>query len=529
MATFAVVMAALLLLPRTPSTKTYMLMAEYGMLLPGLALGLPAIPSVGRSRRLPVPPVLLTLAVFLVLVLLTQHFIIRDVISGDDSAYHFQARVFAQGMLAAEAPPDVAVDGSSLRALFRFHHHVMVGDRWMSQYPPGWPAFLGLAIGVGLDWLLNPLLAVWILFLLWRIGGLLYSPRTGALAVALAALSPSFQHQSSGFLSHASCGAFIISAFYLFLRAREGSFWPRAALSLLCLTVALTIRPYTGFWAGAVVGVLLLAEAHRRGRALRLLLLGTAAGVVFLAAFLGYNLYLHGRLSSYSSGGWAPGAMFVANAGDVWRTIGVRTRWSVQAAMFYAFPFVFPLAAYALWRDEERRSAGWMLTALFLGTVAGYGLSKAVSGPSFGERYYYEVHFAVFLLAARGLLLLWETWGRAALPVLSPAVASCLLVYGVHVTVYAREATALFDPHAAVLAISRQVTEAGTVMFLPVNLGRDTNPNAPRWRDAPVVYLEDPGEALRAPVARILGRRTWYVLAYDADTGKASFTLGALP
>jgi hypothetical protein len=221
--------------------------------------------------------------------------------------------------------------------------------------------------------------------------------------------------------------------------------------------------------------------------------------------------------------------MFVANAGEVWRTIAVRTRWSVQAAMFYALPFVFPLAAYTLWRDEEQRSAGWMLTALFLGSVAGYSLTKAVSGPSFGERYYYEVHFALFLLAARGLLLLWETWGRATLPILSPAVALCLLVYGAHVTFYAREATALFDPHAAVLAVSRQVTEPGTVVFLPVNLGRETNGNAPRWQDAPAIYLEDPGEPLRAPVARILGRRTWYVLAYDAGTGKGSFARGALP
>src|SRR6266446_1178030 len=219
MAIFVAVMAVLLILPRTPHINTYILLAEYGLLLAALSIGFRAPSAVGGGVRLPVPPILLTLALFLLLNLLVQHFVTRNVMSGDASAYHFQARVFAQGMLAAKAPPDIAVDGHSLRSLFRFHHHAMIGDRWMSYYPPGWPALLSLGVRIGLDWLLNPLLAVWILFLTWRIGCLLYSPRTGALAAALAVLSLSFEHQTSGFLSHSSCGAFIVSAFYLFLRA----------------------------------------------------------------------------------------------------------------------------------------------------------------------------------------------------------------------------------------------------------------------------------------------------------------------
>jgi hypothetical protein len=197
--------------------------------------------------------------------------------------------------------------------------------------------------------------------------------------------------------------------------------------------------------------------------------------------------------------------------------------------MFYAFPFVLPLAVYVLWRDKERRSAGWLLAALFLGPAIGYSLTKLVSGNYYGERYYYEVYFALCLLAARGLLLLWQTRGRAARPILAPAVALCLLTYGVHVTFYVREATAAFDPFAAVLAVSKEITEPGRVVFLPVNMGRDINGNAPRWQDAPAIYLEDPGESLREPVVRSLGRRTWYVVAYDTATGKASFARGALP
>jgi len=62
------------------------------------------------------------------------------------------------------------------------------------------------------------------------------------------------------------------------------------------------------------------------------------------------------------------------------------------------------------------------------------------------------------------------------------------------------------------------------VVYLPFELGRDINLNAPEWTDAPRVYLEDPGESLRAPVAEVLGRRAWYVVSYDSVSRKASVT-----
>lgn len=167
-----------------------------------------------------------------------------------------------------------------------------------------------------------------------------------------------------------------------------------------------------------------------------------------------------------------------------------------------------------------------MLTALFLGPATGYSLTKLVSGTYFGERYYYEVYFALCLLAARGLVLLGNTRGRGLLP---SALAVCLTVYCLHATVYAREAIAAFDPHAAVLSVARQLTEPSSVVFLPLTWGRDTNMNAPRWRDAPVVYLEDPGEPSRAPLVRVLGRRTWYVIAYDTAASQAIVVRNALP
>ena len=75
----------------------------------------------------------------------------------------------------------------------------------------------------------------------------------------------------------------------------------------------------------------------------------------------------------------------------------------------------------------------------------------------------------------------------------------------------------------------QRITESNSVVYLPVDFGRETNLNGPDWKDAPVVYLEDPGESLRASVTDILKRRAWYVVAYDPVTRKASLARHTLP
>lgn len=508
---------------RIPHADTYLLIAEYGLLLPAIALTLRAIPTESSGPWVPVPPIVLTAVLFLSLNLLVRTFITQDVAAGDEGAYHFQARLFASGRVAAEAPANVEVGHRPLRDIFRFHHHVIIGDRWLTQYPPGWPILLSVAWRMRLDWLLNPLLGLWILVLTWRIGSRLYNHRTGALAAAIAACSLSFEHQTSGFLSHPSCGAFVITAVYFYVRVREeGSLWRYAIVSLLCIAGASFIRPYTGFCAGAVLGVLLFAEARKRAASVRFLLLVVLVGCVWLGTYLGYNLYAYGRLSSYSAAGWTVEKIFPDSPGEVAESIFTYTRWSIQSTMMYGFPFLLPLAVYPLVTDRERRFSAWVLTTLFGSVAAGYTATKLVSGTYFGERYYYEMYFALCLLAARGLLLLAECRPRRVIRVATPALVICAAAYGFHAFLYSERALEIFAPYAAIRDASRNITEGNSVVYLPFELGRDINLNAPEWTDAPHVYLEDPGESLRAPVAEVLGRRAWYVVSYDSVSRKAS-------
>jgi hypothetical protein len=190
--------------------------------------------------------------------------------------------------------------------------------------------------------------------------------------------------------------------------------------------------------------------------------------------------------------------------------------------MMYGIPFLLPLAAHALLADREHTASGWMLAALFLSVVAGYSVTKLVSGTYFGERYYYEMYFALCLLAGRGLLLLLESRSRAVIRTVGPPLAMCLAVYGLHAALYVKRASEIFDPHAAVRDVALKVTEGNSVIYLPGRFGRETNLNAPDWKHAAAIYLEDPGEPLRAAITGVLGRQAWYVISYDPGPRKAS-------
>ena len=96
--------------------------------------------------------------------------------SGDEFAYYFQAGLFAKGQLWAEAPP--------LGYTFVPYRTWIIGDKWLSQYPPGWPVAMAAALLTGIPaWSLNALMGVasaaGLMSPLWR-----YPDRAGALVVA---------------------------------------------------------------------------------------------------------------------------------------------------------------------------------------------------------------------------------------------------------------------------------------------------------------------------------------------------------
>ena len=448
-------------------------------------------------------------------------FITGHYAGGDEAAYLFQSRIFAHGGLAADAPPDILLDGQSLRQIFRFHHHVISQDKWYTIYPPLWPVLLGLWTAAAPEWLLNPLLSVGYLFLVYRVGSLLYDPLTATVAVACIALSLNFQHQSSGMLSHPSCAVLLTGAVLCFLRGRCSRMLVHFTLAWLLLAAAGYIRPYTAACVGVVLIIGMVVEVNGTRRlCFPFAMIGVTISLIAAVGYVAYNRALSGVTAGYP--GWSTEELFARGPTDLLRILASNTRWSLESTMFYGVPFLIPLAVVAVVRDRSNRFATVILGMLFSIVVCGYSVTDLRSGDVyFGERYYYETFYALCLLSARGLVLLGSTGSRSLLRHTVPVGLLVVGVYALHATVYVQRAVHIFQWRAAVSDGARSVREAGSVVFLPSPLGRDTNLNAADWRHAPQIYVEDPGEHLRAPVMRALDRRVGVIVSYDKATHRA--------
>ena len=212
--------------------------------------------------------------------------------SGDEYAYAFQAEQFARGRLWAPAPP---LDYSLVA-----YRTWIIGDKWVSQYPPGWPAFLALALRLHLP-------------------GWAASVALGAGSAAL--LFATSWQTSRPPLRIAAAATYVLSLFYLLNAASFYSHVLSAVLiTLVCLTCIWyerTQRARTLLLCGALLGligitryfslVLLLPAlgwflVRQRGRQAQLAALIVLGALPFLAALLAYQDAITGDplRSSYS-------------------------------------------------------------------------------------------------------------------------------------------------------------------------------------------------------------------------------------
>lgn len=153
----------------------------------------------------------------------------------DEIDYLFQAKIFKSGRFFVPSP--------CAKESFDFPHMVNNG-KWYSQYTPGYPFLLLLALFAGAPWILNPLLASLAIILFYFIGKEIYSSGIGILTSILGAISIWFLLMSSTMMSHTS-GLFFISFFLFFLfRSIKNPSVVNGLLAGLGLGMAFLIRPY---------------------------------------------------------------------------------------------------------------------------------------------------------------------------------------------------------------------------------------------------------------------------------------------
>jgi hypothetical protein len=354
----------------------------------------------------------------------------------DEFANLWQAQVMAQGEIRQPSPAEPKS--------FIIPFVVDFNGQRFGKYPPGWPALLSLAAGVGATAWLNPLLAGLAVWFTFRLGRRWLPPGLALLAASLLALSPMALMLSGSLMSHnlslllTLC--FSLSWLDLFTPPAEGNVprWLLAAVAGGSLGLMLLTRPLTA--AGIAVpfflhGVWLLSKRDERWPWLLAvgLLAMALGGLMFLWQYAltgdpGRNLYT--LWWDYDRIGFGPEIGTLEGGHSLWQA-WVNTRFSLRAGLsdFFGWPFLswlfLPFGLLAL----RRKKAAWLLIGLIpslIGAYAFYWIGSWLLGP----RYYYEALPALAIVTAAGVGWLagwlpsasvarWRRWVTAAvLPVL---------------------------------------------------------------------------------------------------------------
>jgi hypothetical protein len=472
--------------------------------------------TAGTLPRVPVTAAAVVFAAAVIFGSIQMH---AGIYGADESAYRFQARIFAAHRITVPAPPlDNTVEIGDPQIRFWFNNVVRRDGKWFGKYPPGWPAALSLMHGIPQETALNPILAIVVIILTWKIATALFDRATAELAVFILCLTPFFWFYSGGYLSHTLCGVFCAGAMLAGIRASSSRRTFDFFLMFALIALAFLVRPFTAVCFGGALFAWL--AFHVRLSLRGLVFTGLAAAVSFGTAIAVTLLFNRATTGSYWLSGYTiyrPGKAFVElnfRPSALLHNLAVLTRWSSERMLVWTFPGTLPFACAAvMW--ARKRSSAVLLAAVTLAVVAGYVGMTEPSYSFFGERYYYEIAFALAILAAAGLRLLVDRF-RLSQQSIHVFTAAILIIVAVQMATFVWIGAGWHNPFPSIRTAAKQYPDS--VIFLAGNgpfEPRNFNENEADWPNAPQIYIEDPGPELRAAVARSVRRQKWAVITYD--------------
>lgn len=209
----------------------------------------------------------------------------------DSFAQLTHARFLAAGEIAGPLTAD--------QPFQHIQQTLITPNGWVSQYPPGYPVLLAIAMRVGaLAWA-GPVLHALAVFFTALLAERLFNSRVLARTAALlAALSPFMLGMAGTYMSHTPAAALVCVIVYCLLRAREGSpAWSAAAGTAVGALFA--VRPLTGVVLGvAAIGFAASVALPWRARVSRIVF-GLAAALPFLAGVAWYNHHFFGSATTF--------------------------------------------------------------------------------------------------------------------------------------------------------------------------------------------------------------------------------------
>jgi hypothetical protein len=454
------------------------------------------------------------LAAYVVLVFPLAWVLGQGVYQSDEGAYLFEAHIIQGGGLTMAAPPPAAIPAAE-----GFEHDIILNGTWFGKFPVGWPAVLAL-LPLRVEWILNPLFGLLLLWLTYRIGVLVLSVEEARGAAFLLVLSAFFTANCLGFMPHLACSVLSAAAVLCYFQHERSSSRLWIVGLLLCIGIEVQMTQFTAMCVAAVLGAGL---AWRLRRNLPQLAFFAVSAVVIGGAAVGLTSAInHQLIGDYFKSPYAftpeGTGVSIRPAALLENAIHLTPVW-IADTILTSFPFVFVLAGYGLWR-RRRELDLWILAMPFVLLVVGHLIEMGDSDSPIGGRYYFEGYFGVALVAAAGWRQMvrearWSMAFRRGLFVTVSAMAAAIVVM---FTAWEYE---LRWP-------TRQLTNAMAsspcdVVFLPDTAefkGHRYNLNRPGGKP---LYLLDIDPRKRDEITRGLGKSCWATLTYDPVSREAQW------
>lgn len=328
-------------------------------------------------------------------------------LAGDEFSLRFQANLLLHGRLTAV--PERYTEFFSTAETLDW------SGRWFSQFPIGGAAVLVPGAAVHAAWLVNPLFAGWIVVSMYRFVRAVDDEVAARWTSLLLALTAFLLFLGATQLNHTPALAFImwgISALPTWATSSEPRAVRRSAVIIgLAFACAATIRPYDAALCAGAVGVFQLVVARGSSHRWSSLPWQFLGGLIPLAILLVVNARTTGSpllfgYDALNGPGHRPGFHLDPRGIEHTPARGLYLASSYLMRMNVSL-FESPLPALlfvTLGMFIPRRAMSWdyLLGAIIVLVVAGYGAYWADGFYLFGPRFLYTAVPAFVWFAARG-------------------------------------------------------------------------------------------------------------------------------
>jgi hypothetical protein len=328
----------------------------------------------------------------------------RNPLLVDEMAQLLHANALAGGRLALSVPEPTTA--------FLSTHTWITEAGWVSQYPPGQLVLLAAGLGIGAEWLVNPLLGAMATVLVYWTARGLWGRRTARVAAVLWALCSWVLFMSATYMNHVGTTTLALAAWACVVGPSRLRRW-HWLLAGAFLAWAAAIRPLDAVAAAAPVGVWLLMR--RRLDGVPWLVLGAAP---IIAAWFAFNWRLFGgplQLGYTAIYGASHGLGFGVDPwGEPYTPLVALGNLAVAIRRLHLYLYEWPIPALlplAIWAVAGRqRSVADVTVAVGILAVPVLYFFYWHSGFFLGPRFYYGIAPWLVLGTARS----W-VWGRAAM------------------------------------------------------------------------------------------------------------------